>query len=539
MESIVQSLASRGTTVDTDEMLRIPGRPSKANTFEDFGTSFDRKGNTARRDAKKKAESPNKHGPKHAKLPSTRSAHELINLSDDELDALSGSQASSVGKRPSRLTRDEDYMSRVNQTTKPTHEVLKNMTFKKTRSKDLTESNTEAGPASSRSSQSKQPRKASNTHHANRTGLSSSLHRSGSQNLISTEHIRSRGATNTSGNHRIENITSDRPKPRPLNKDVRRSELGEIPVNSQAESKSRVTVNIDIGESESVKTKKDISLTGQGTWAKVKKEVEATPNTRLSRDQTKESRLMVSTPRPVATVKKPNNYLPAPERMPSSPTPQAFPAPSPLSAHRRGNVHKSPSMPNLRSKRRMNVDRCESPTPKPREFPLSFTMEIPRSTPPRDASDSREAKQIPKPRPKNSKSKGAKEAKSLPIKESEDTDKEDDESSRPAPQPFPMCSQVLASIGEANLFEPSGLKRASGDSFSGQKPRKKRKNALVWVPNCFSLLPIFDPQAGSLPMRVVRVMITMIRIGTKTVCLRVFCMSSFVMLNYHKQFLCL
>jgi len=300
--------------------------------------------------------------------------------------------------------------------------------------------------------------------------------------------------------------------------------LGEISVNSQAESKSRVTGKIEIGEPETVReTKKptDISLTGQGKWAKVKnvkEEAEVTPNTRSSKDRTKESRSMVSTSKPVATVKKPKIHSLAPERTPSPQTPQAFPAPSPLVAHRRDNVHKSPSMPNLRSKRRTNVDLCESPTPKPREFPVSLTMEIRRSTPPRPASDSREAKRIPKPRPKNSKSKKAKEAKSLPIEESEDADKEDEESSRPAPQPFPMCTQVLATIGETNSLELSGLKRASGGSFSSQKPRKKRKSALVWVPNCFALLSIFDPRAGSLPMRVLRVIMMMMRIGTKTVC---------------------
>ena len=517
MEVLVNDMTNRGETIDTDEKLRMPQRPSKTNTFHDFSPSFSRPGTTTRRDA----EAAQKRRPKHAELQSTCSTQKLTDSSEDEIDAFSGSQASrdsSPPRNPSRQMIDEDYMTRVNQTTQPTYKVLPMLNFKreKNKAKDAVDSNSKAGPSASRLSPSKQLHKTSKAHQDGRVASSSNLGRSNSQISINSEHIRTSGATYASGNPRDENITSGRPKPRPTNKGVGRSELEEIPVNSQANLKSRVANNVEM---ENSGKDPDMNLTRRRTLVRVKRvdeEADVTPNARSSKVETKESRSTLSTSKPVPTVKKPRFNCKL-KRTPSPQAPEDFPVLSPLSTHRRANVHKSPSMPNIRSKHRSVVDPCESPTPRPREFPMSLTMELNGSTSPQRTSNDRERKQIPKPRPKNSKSKKVKEAANL-FTESEGPVEEDEGPSRPAPQPFPISAQMLTSISEPDLPELSALKRASGDTSSSSKPRKKRKNALSWVSNCTAPLSIFDPRAGPLRMRVLRVITTIIGTGMKTVC---------------------
>jgi hypothetical protein len=486
MEDIYHRTGSRGKSTDTDETLRLLKKPPKAKTFEDLGRSFSRPA-TTRRDAKG---AEYKHRSKHTKHSSTCSAQELTNSSEDEIDAFSGSQASCQSnagstppKNPSLQTEHGDYMSHVNQSTIPTHLVLPKLSFKrdKNKAKDAADSNTKAGP--SRLSPSKQLCRTSEAPQDNRVGSSSNLGRSGSQNSINSEHIRNRGPTYATGSPRAENITPVRPKPRPVGKNVRRSELEEIPVNSQVILKSQVASKVNTG-----KTGKpsDMNLTRRRTLVRVKRVDEEVKVTRLSKGATEScSTLSTSKPvptvkKPVPTVKKPRYGNNEPERTSSPEAPQNFPAPSPLFTHRRANVHKSPSMPNLKAKQRSIVDRCKSPTPRPREFPMSLTMEVGGSTSPKHALDKGETKRIPKPRPKNSKSKKVKEAVSL-FTESEGPVEEDEESSRPAPQPFPMNTQILTSIVETDLPELSTLKRASGDTSSSPKPRKKRKGALAWV----------------------------------------------------------
>ena len=476
MEDLYHRVGSRGKSIDTDETLRMSKKPSKAKTFEDLGRSFSRP-TTTRRDAKGKEY---KHRSKHTKHSSTCSAQELTDSSEDEIDAFSGSQASRQSnagspppKNPSLQTNHGDYMSHVNQSTMPTHLVLPKLSFKK--AKDAANSNTKAGP--SRLSPSKQLYKTPEAHQDSRVGSSSNPGRSNSQNSINSEHIRTRGPTSATGSPRAENITPARPKPRPVGKTVRRSELEEIPVNSQVISKSQVASKVD-----TTKTGKpsDMNLTRRRTLVRVKRVDEEVGVTRLSKGATEESYSTVSTSKPVPTLKKPRYSYNEPERTSSPVAPQNFPAPSPLSTHRRANVHKSPSMPSLKSKQRSIVDRCESPTPRPREFPMSLTMEVSGSTPPKHALDKGETKRIPKPRPKKSKSKKVQEAVSL-FTESEGPAEEDEESSRPAPQPFPMNTQILTSIVETDLPELSAMKRASGDTSSSLKPRKKRKGAIAWV----------------------------------------------------------
>lgn len=485
MEDLYHRVGSRGKSIDTDETLRMPKKPSKTNTFQDLGRSFSRQA-TTRRDAKG---TEHKHRSKHTKPSSTCSAQELTDSSEDEIDAFSGSQASRQSnagstppKNPAQPTENGEYMTHVNQSTMSTHEAIRGMRFKrdKNKAKDAADSNTKAGPAASRLSPSKQLYRTSEAHKDNRVGSSSKPGRSNSQNSINSEYIRAHGPTYATGSPRAENITPARPKPRPVGKSVRRSELEEIPVNSQANLKSQVTKKIDTGETGKPS---DMNLTRRSTLVRVKhadEEVKVTPNAKLSKEGTKESCSTLSISKPVPTVKKPRYGYKEPERTPSPEAPQDFPAPSPLSTHICANAHKSPSMPNLKSKQLSIVDQCESSTPRPRKFPMSLTMAVSGSASPKHALDKGKTKQIPRPRPKNSMSKKVKEAVNL-FTESEDSVEEDEESSRPAPQPFPMSMPIVTSVVETDLPGLSALKRASGDSGSSLKPRKKRKGALAWV----------------------------------------------------------
>ncbi|KAK2465689.1 hypothetical protein APHAL10511_002233 [Amanita phalloides] len=487
MEDMLQKAARSGRSFNVEDIPRLAKRPSKANTFEYLGSSFGKTVNRAGRDANKSMQGAYMHATRPSKPPTMPSTQELADSSDDEINFTSGSQASLMaddGSSPpaksSQSAKIDDFGSRLIKDTRTRHEVLKGMSFKKNKANNTTGRSLQQGPAARASSPSKQSSKALNT--VNDTCTLSSSNLQCNDSAVS-EHTRIRSAASAPSDSQVENVISERPKPRPVNKAIRRSELEEIAVNGQATPKCRATQETEPGskivsQSGKEKTRKpvtDVNLTRQSTLARVKtiREEEGEPVARHTRSTTKDRRSTVVTSYSTPTVKKPKFNRTATELAQITVSPrtyQTFPSLSPLSVQKDARVHKSPSMPNLKSKQRSKFGQPRSPTLRPQAFPMSFGEEASGGV-----SDGGKAKKKSMLRPRPMKKKKIKKADSLFSGES---DREDEETSRPSLQPFPMSMQMLNSIGTEDPPEPSLLRNKASNGAS-TKRQKKRNGGLV------------------------------------------------------------
>lgn len=453
MESLVDTLSSKGSNLCSDPALRLPSRPldprRRGLAFENLGSSFDIKGHG-------KVQNTGKFVETEASEKSLRGmgrAHSFLDddledsQSEDEMDVLSAYDRDSDSRSPVRKKQkeaDKHIPPRLRDNSK----VLASLKFNKIKSAD--------GKPASSSSAAPAPQSREDV----RTASSAPSSSAAPKQRTSSQAYRDRSPQRSS---------------RRINRDRSQSDLSQstprIPQKYMVSRRSNSPSQPRKGHPTTVARPMPQPL-GRSASAQMRPEpfppldalIDRNPNvTRKNPLVPQPFPLDVASTSSSSTIKKP--------KLPTVKKPQ-FGKSSPKSAAGSGADFLLNAM--TIKKPRVQTYTTPSPLSSPTARGDPFAALSPLATPTGKKANKEKTKPKPSPRKFKAHARGRIDSSS----------EEEDEERATKLQPFPMSTQLLKSIGSPSDAGPSKLgKRPSGDEGSGgQREKKKMREEESYVP---------------------------------------------------------